>query len=281
MSDLTTLTGQLADMKQRMIDRLTAQGKTGYTMSDTMEDIVAAYETLRGLDYCTDTITENGSYIAPNGKTGYNSFTVNVPAGGPATHKKYNLLDRVYEDINGDSIGTVCGFHYDTNDTEYAIVCLDAAYRLAQGQYMSVSANIPGISQIASIAIYENKDTATFNCDKILDKCAASGYTSSAVSHCRSFSFIITGTSYTGQLPTQRELFKIAEWRTVLNSLDPTVIDNPNLIIPSGRYIWSSSCANSSYYWLIRNNGDSKGESATMQCFVCPILEIPNVVVSE
>ena len=136
MSDLTTLTAQLATMKQKMVQRLTDQGISGVTTSTPMQDIVDDFATLRALDYDTTTITENGTYVASGNKTGFNNFVVNVPNGGPASHKKYKLLDRVYEDINGDAIGTVVGFHVDANNVEYAIVALDAAYRLASGQYV-------------------------------------------------------------------------------------------------------------------------------------------------
>ncbi|MBR5354749.1 MAG: hypothetical protein IK122_01310, partial [Alphaproteobacteria bacterium] len=111
MSDLTTLTAQLATMKQKMVQRLTDQGVSGVTTSTPMQDIVDDFATLRALDYDTTTITENGTYVASGNKTGFNNFVVNVPSGGPASHKKYKLLDRVYEDINGDAIGTVVGFH--------------------------------------------------------------------------------------------------------------------------------------------------------------------------
>ena len=52
----------------------------------------------------------------------------------PMPTGKYSLLDRVVDDSN-NSIGIVVGFHFDANDVEYAVVCLDAAYRLASGQY--------------------------------------------------------------------------------------------------------------------------------------------------
>lgn len=281
MSDLTTLTSQLASMKQRMIDRLTAQGVSGYTMQDTMEDIVVAYETLRKLDYCTDTITENGSYIAPNGKTGYNSFIVNVPAGGPATHKKYQLLDRVYEDINGDSIGIVCGFHYDANNTEYAIVCLDAQYRLDQGQYLSGAVAIANLPNYANETVFGAKETATFNCDKLLMQATASGLTSTAVSHCRAQTFIIEGNSYAGQLVSLPELLKVFEWRSEINTADPTASQYSTLIIPTAKNCITSTQHSASNIWYININGQVNSGSKLNNLMTIPVLEIPNVAVSE
>ena len=90
-----------------------------------------------------------------------------VPAVVLPSHKKYKLLDRVYEDDNGDSIGTVVGFHYDANDVEYAIVALDAAYRLAQGQYLSTTIAVGNLPYYSNTDVYGAKETATFKCDKI------------------------------------------------------------------------------------------------------------------
>lgn len=281
MSDLTTLTGALASMKQTMVDRLTAQGVSGVTISTPMQEIVDDYATLRMLDYDTTTITENGTYVASGNKTGFNNFVVNVPAGGPATHKKYKLLDRVYEDINGDSIGTVVGFHYDANNVEYAIVVLDAVYRLAQGQYLSTGAAVTGLPNYTNSDIFGAKETATSNCDLILAQAAASGLTSSAVSHCRAQSFTIAGDTYAGQLPTLMELLKVIEWRSEVNTADPTAAENPTLVIPNNISIWSSSQYSSSAGWANNNSayGSNAGsETKTDFDFVLPILEIPNDV---
>lgn len=276
MSDLTTLTGALATQKQAMVDRLVAQGDTTIQNNDPMATIVSHYETLRALNYDTSTITENGSYVAPNGKTGYNNFVVNVPAGGPATHKKYSLLDRVYEDVNGDSIGTVVGFHYDANDVEYAIVALDAVYRLAQGQYLSTNTAVANLPNYSNGGIYGAKETATFNCDKILAQATTSGLTSTAVSHCRAQTFTIVGDSYAGQLPTLLELLKVMEWRAEVNTADPTATANPTLVVPNNQNIWSSSQNSATNGWVVDGNGRSNYLSKSNSYFVLPILEIPN-----
>lgn len=276
-SDLTTLTGQLAAMKQTMVNRLTQQGVSGVTTSTPMQDIVDDFATLRALDYDTTTITENGTYVAPNGKTGFNNFVVNVPNGGPASHKKYKLLDRVYEDINGDSIGTVVGFHFDANNVEYAIVALDAAYRLASGQYMSSNSGvITGMTSYGNASVYGAKETATDNCDKILAQCTTSGYTSSAVSHCRAQTFTIVGDTYAGQLPTIMELLKILEFREAVNTADPTATANPTLIIPNSQYMWASTQFSGSSVWRVNTWGGTDTSGRTANCFVAPVIEIPN-----
>lgn len=277
MSDLTTLTGQLASMKQAMIDRLTAQGVSGYTMQDTMADIVAAYNRLQTLNYDTTTITENGVYASDANHTGFNNFTVNVPAGGPASHKKYNLLDRVREDVQGDTIGTVVGFHIDANDVEYAIVALDAAYRLASGQYISANSSVTNLPQYQNAGVYGARETATFNCDKIMDWVnGATGRSSTAVEHCRSKSFTIAGDTYVGQLPTLMELLKVLEFREAVNTADPTATDNPTLVVPNATSMWSSSQYSNNYGWSVTNLGFPNSNAKSNNCFVLPVLEIPN-----
>ena len=275
-SDLTTLTGALATMKQTMVNRLTQQGISGVTTSTPMQAIVDDFATLRRLDYDTTTITENGTYVATNGKTGFNNFVVNVPSGGPASHKKYSLLDRVYEDVNGDSIGTVVGFHYDANNVEYAIVALDAAYRLASGEYMSTNSSVTGMTSYGNAGAYGAKETATDNCDKILAQYATSGYTSSAVSHCRAQTFTVAGTQYAGQLPTIMELLKILGFREAVNTADTTAAANPTLVIPNTQYMWASTQANSNDAWCIYDDGRAAGIARRVAAFVAPVLEIPN-----
>ena len=276
MSDLTTLTGALATMKQKMVQRLTDQGVSGVTTSTPMQDIVDDFATLRALDYDTTTITENGTYVASGNKTGFNNFVVNVPSGGPASHKKYKLLDRVYEDINGDAIGTVVGFHLDANNVEYAIVALDAAYRLATGQLTSATGAITDLPLYANAGAYGAKETATFNCDKILAQCTTSGWTSSALTHCRAQTFTVAGAQYAGQLPTIMELLKILECREAVNTADPTAAANPTLVIPNNQNMWASTANNANNAWCVNNNGNTGNTNRTGNCFVAPVLEIPN-----
>ena len=275
-SDLTTLTSQLAAMKQTMVDRLTAQGISGVTTSTPMQNIVDDFATLRALDYDTTTITENGTYVASGNKTGFNNFVVNVPSGGPASHKKYKLLDRVYEDINGDAIGTVVGFHYDANDVEYAIVALNAVYRLAQGQYLSTNTAVANLPNYENGNVFGAKETATFNCDKILAQATTSGITSTAVSHCRSQTFTIAGGSYAGQLPTIMELLLVMQWRAEVNTADPTATANPTLVVPNNQNMWSSTQCNNSYSWYLNSGGTVVRIQRDYNYFVLPILEIPN-----
>lgn len=79
-------------------------------------------------ELATKTITENGTYLASTDNVdGYSEVTVNVSGGGSG---KYQLLQRISDD-NGTGIGTVSGFFTDANNVEYAVVCLDAQYRIS------------------------------------------------------------------------------------------------------------------------------------------------------
>lgn len=195
--------------------------------------------------------------------------TIGSISGGGSS-KKYNLLDRVSDDSNNE-IGTVVGVHIDANNVEYAVVCLDAAYRLAQGQLLSSAVQVPGIPTYNNQTIFSAPETATTNCDAIL----AAGQ-SSAVSHCRAQTFTIDSVSYAGQLPTMMELIEIFKYRTSVNTADPTASQYSSLRVPSGTDCWTST--QNGYYngWYIRAGGYANYGGRTANYFVMPVLEIPN-----
>lgn len=275
MSDLTTLTGELATMKQKMVDRLVAQGDETVQNNDTMETIVQHFESLRKIKNQTLNVTENGSYRAPAGFTGLNDIVVNVPAGGPTTHKLFSVLERVIDD-NENPVGTVIGFHYDADGKEYAVIALDAKYRLASGAYLDANINVPDLPAYNDAGAYGAKETATFNCDKIL---AVDGHASSAVSHCRAKKFTIDGTEYAGQLPTLMELLKIYEFMAEVNANDPSATEFADLVLKKNVAAWSSTKVNNyGSAWSMRTNGTTNNISETSQFFVAPVIEIPNTI---
>lgn len=196
--------------------------------------------------------------------------------GSPAPSGKYQLLERVKDDTNTE-IGTVCGFHTDANNVEYAVVCLDAQYRATGKKVLEYNARITDLPTYNNIEVYGAKETATFNCDKIL----AYSSSSPAVVRCRAQSFTISGVLYAGQLPTLIELIKIFEHRSEINTADTTAASNPTLIIPSATSTWSSTQYPGSYgsgdAWWVQNTGQiaQPGSWATA-AFVIPILELPN-----
>lgn len=191
--------------------------------------------------------------------------------------KKYNLLDRVTDDSN-NSIGTVVGFHIDANNVEYAVVCLDAAYRLASGHYLSSTEPVSGIPRYGLQTVYGAPETATTNCDAILATAQAQGLTSSAVSHCRAKTFTIDGVTYAGQLPTLVELIKIFEHRTKVNTADPTASQYSSLIVPQSTASWSSTQYDSGSGWYLSLSGFTNSRYKSYNHMVFPILEIPNAL---
>lgn len=223
----------------------------------------------------TKTITTNNTYTASaEDLYGYSSVTVNVSSGG-----KYQLLDRVKDDSNNE-IGTVSGFFTDANNVEYAVVCLDAQYRLDGGQYCSdystVVTNLP-VYNTSTWGPWEAKETATFNTQKILDFCAANSYTSTACSHCRSQSFTIDGTTYYGQLPNMIELNDIVRNHTAINTADTTASSYTSVDFASSKQIWSSSQHSGEEAWLTITYTGNMGRTYKHGSFcVAPVLEIPN-----
>lgn len=268
MSDLTTLTGQLSDMKTRMYNRLVAQGDTTIQANDSMETYTSHYEHLVVKAQTPITISENGTYTPSTSLiSGYGTITVNVPAGGPATHKKYSVLDRVYDDAN-TGIGTVSGFFTDKNGVEYAVVCLDSIYRNTSVQWTSATGTVTNLPLYSNWTIWEAPETATENTTLIL-----ASKTSSACTHCRQYSFVIDGTTYYGQLPNIIELTDIARHRTAINTADTS---GGSITIATNNSYWSSSQYNSYNGWSVYGNGTVDTNSKTTNYYACPVLEIPN-----
>lgn len=267
MSDLTNLTANLATTKTAMYNRLVAQGDTTIQANDPMTTYMNHFQNLVQKSLVTLNVTENGTYTATSSLiSGYGTITVNVPSGGTPTHKKYSLLDRVYNDANAP-IGIVSGFFTDKNDVEYAVVCLDATYRNSSAQWASAMGDVTNMPLYSNWKVWEAPETATENTTLIL-----ASKTSSACTHCRSKSFTIGGVTYYGQLPNIIELVDIARHRTAINTADTSggsiTIDNS---------YWSSSQDNFSSCWYI-NNGGIYTNSKTANYSVCPVLEIPNTL---
>ena len=198
-----------------------------------------------------------------------------APEGGGSG--KYQLLERISDD-GGNEIGTVSGFFTDANDVEYAVVCLDAQYRLAQGTYCSnKNTAVTDLPMYSSWATWEAKETATFNTQKILDFCTAQSATSTACTHCRSKSFTIEGTTYYGQLPNIVELVDICKNYIAIQSADTSVSQYSSLGFPrTSDRIWSSSQYISNSGWNVTNNGNATNGLKTYNYFVAPVLELPN-----
>ena len=194
----------------------------------------------------------------------------------PFSSGKYQLLQRIKDDTNTE-IGTVSGFVKNSNDTEYAVVCLDAQYRTF-GQFLSArdAVNIPNLNNWVSSYWYSAKQTATENCDTILAFCNTNNYTSSGVSNCRTVSFTIGGVTYQGQLPTIRELFDITTHRAEIETLDTTATSYPSYNFSTARNCIVSSVYSGQYIFFF-NTGGRMTDAVTTQSGTCvTVLELPN-----
>lgn len=214
----------------------------------------------------TINIGQNGTYDVAR------YTTANVAVGGVG---KYELFQRI-KDNNNLEIGTVVGFHTDANNKEYAVVCLDAQFRLDLGKYLASSIAITDLPQYANPSVYGAEETATFNCDKILAQATASGVTSTAVSHCRSKTFTVDGVQYAGQLPTLMELLKILEFMTEVNAADTSASQYSSLVLSTSNGYWSSSQNSSTHGWKISSDGSVSSSYKNGYNFVAPVLEITN-----
>ena len=117
---------------------------------------------------------------------------------------------------------------------------------------------------------------------KILDwEATHTSYTHPAVSHCRSKSFVINGVTYYGQLPNICELSTIWYNAYKLSLLDPTETSASNDVkLQQMRSVnnWSSSQCDSGTAWGVTYSGYASNRDKDFEYFVCPVLEIPNVV---
>lgn len=182
---------------------------------------------------------------------------------------KYQLLDRIKDDSNNE-IGTVSGF-FTANNVEYAVVCLDAQYRLGSGKYLTPNAQVSGIPNYTNQSVWGAAETATTNTTAIL----ATG-TSSACTHCRSKSFVIDSVTYAGQLPNIVELIDIFRRRTEINTADTSSVSYPNLIIPTANSAWSSTQYGTDEAWQISNEGETLYADKDGTGIIIPVLELPN-----
>ena len=204
--------------------------------------------------------------------------SVIVSGGAPAPSGKYQLLQRVTDD-NNDEIGTVCCFHTDANNVEYAVVCLDAQHRITNGVFCSdASNNIPNLEMTTIANGLDSIVTATQNTTAIIDYITANNYTSTAATHCRSKSFVIDGVTYYGQLPTWAEITKMFLYRTSIDSLDPTATQYAACALGGANNTgaWSSTGYGIPSSIGMPPQGFSPYLSKTTPRIIIPILELPN-----
>lgn len=238
------------------ITRIEGNISAAYTAADAKGATMPATENSDNLATCIASIPSGGG--TPSG-------TTDVP------------LTRVTDD-NNNEIGTwFCNFE-DANGNMYKVVLLDAQYRNASAMWCT---NASGVTDMAiyqdlkNSNVWEAKETATANTQLILDYCTASGYTSSACSHCRSQSFTIGGVTYQGQMPNMLELFYIGKHYNEFDVIDSSASTHTSTNFSSSRKIWSSTQYATSTAWTIQTYCNISSNGKNYNTFICPVLEIP------
>lgn len=235
-----------------------------------------ANKTITQLD-AAQSLNDNMVIAVQDTNTTYKTTLADVKAycGGGSTDK-YKVGDVVKDDSNND-VGVVSGFFTDANNQKYAVVCLNAQYRLASGVWCIDQSTVTGLPTYdqTTWGPWEAKETATYNTQKILDFCTSSGATSTACSHCRTLSFTIEGQTYYGQLPNMIELNDIVRNHTAINTADITASSYTSVNFVTSKNAWSSSQNSSNNGWFANGNGYIGGNSKTNSWLVIPVLEIP------
>lgn len=197
---------------------------------------------------------------------------------------KYSLLQRIQDDSNND-VGTVTGFFIDDEDKEYAVVCLDAQYRLANCKLLSTTVSITDLPNYVNIhtgaAWGMGTYSATKNTSIIKNFCDNSEYTSQAVEHCMSTNFLINGTRYYSQIPNIYELLIIFANHKKLNDLDTSKSSAGTSLNWTSvfKITKSSTQMNATNTWIINPYSNTEmrmhGSGKATDQFLCPVLELP------
>jgi hypothetical protein len=254
-----------------------------------MDTYVSHMEALRTINNQNRTITANGVYTVDttSGYTGNGTVTVNV-SGSSVRNRRYLPGEFVYADNGETPIGICSGLYVDSNDIEYAVVCLNASDRATSKNWTSATGavtNMPNYGHVNTAAFGFGTESATTNCDLIMDWVnASSSRKSTAIAHCRSKSYVIDGTTYYGQLPNICELLQIFSMHHYIYTNDPTSASAGTTLnfatwpsTASGNtYAWSSSQYSSAYSWCVSSSGSAYNTNKNYGYFVAPVLEIPN-----
>ena len=290
---LDTINDSLNDIKIAIIGKGQTPSGNITTYATAIDNIVQSSPVIQSLSITpttsAQTLNVNSGYSG-NGTISVSAVTSSIDANITAENIKKDVtilgvtgslesgggefqLTRVKDDNNVE-IGTHYMDFTDGNGNKYKVVCLDAQYRLAAGQWCSTQDVITDLPTYRSWSMWEAKETSTFNTQKILDYCNSHNQTSSACSHCRSKSFTIDGTTYYGQLPNIIELVEIGKHYTDLNNLDTSGSSFSSLKFPRTNRSWSST-QYGEFAWYLGNSGNVGTYDNPYTYFVCPVLEIP------
>ena len=233
-----------------------------------------------------------------------------VEKGAPI--KKYNLYDRITDDNNVD-IGIVTGFftkNVEGHDlpseyTEYAIVCLNAQYRIENNNSNAIycTSTVSNQKYYTTIEdVWNTTDTATEINDALYTEKSTDAV---AINYLRTnFSFTIEGNVYKPQVPNIPELYSILNNFTIINNSDPTASSYPAKTLKTGTQLGAvppsfpesqdgyRSCQFVNNWqtiscWacgIIGNQGishiDGPSSGSNVYAFVVPVLELPNQIMA-
>ena len=177
-------------------------------------------------------------------------------------------------------IATVVG-QYNSNDgKKYMFALLDSTYYTKTAWATDLAYSDTGLPNYESSPIYQNKESATYNTDYILNR-YASNLKREAFQHCRNAgNLTFNGQLYQFQLPNAYEVQQIYENRAKLYELDPTTSTNTSYNLANwnfnGTYdLWSSNECTSYNSWRLDSNGSWGNYSKSAAYGVVPIIEIP------
>lgn len=193
------------------------------------------------------------------------------------TKGKYSILQRIKDDSNNE-IGTVSGFIIDSNNIEYAVVCLDASTR-GYGQILNTNTGIPDLPTLnnwANIFWGSYKMSGKEITDIILQFCTDNSYTSSACTLCRALSYVIDGVTYYGQTPTAKEVYDILCNRAEIEAADDTASTYTSNNLSSAKNMLTNAVYVANYILYFNTGGRMADGYITQTNFICPVLEIPN-----
>ena len=242
--------------------------------------------------------TSAQTITAPEGTDGYSpvnvsavtaSIDANIQAGNikkdvtilgvtgtyePSAGGKYQLLQRIKDDSNND-IGCVVGFHKDSNNNEYAVVCLNSNNFINSNNIKNATTETPNLSIYDNFSMaIESDDTATANTDALVADVPA-GY-NLAPKQARNLSFVIDNITYYGQIPALKELIDIFSHASYINTNDPS---GGGGIVFSNTYGSSSAYSTSNMWCIISRSGGSipvQTQAKSSYIDYCVILELPN-----
>lgn len=266
------------------------------------DNAVGLYDTISNTFYKQIASQSSSGYnfiAGPEILPEYSSVIPVVLVGTDTGHsnKKYDLYDRVYDDT-GKDIGMVSGFQLDQEDNEYAVVCLNAEYRIF-GDILSGNDNVTVGKCWGYNSVMEITETGTEETQNIIEFITAnSSYTSSGAIHARSKTFVIDGVTYQAQLPNFPEALKISSNIKRINEEDPSDSTYSSRLLPIAT---TTSTASEQMYalfgsatWYQANNegivasanniyqikplgmSDASNRSQTANKLIVPILELPN-----